>query len=166
MTYGPLNAQSSYLPTEFDLSGEEQEILYLIAERERMTASIVNLKESGQYENLELLSGQQFFSTSTGINKPRYTFRKVINFGTLPNAATKSVAHGISVNNNFIFTRIYGIATDQAAPFFIPLPYINTGAPGDSVELWADATNVNIKTTTANYIAYTITYVVLEYIKG
>lgn len=166
MTYGPVNAQGSYLPIEFDLSGEEHEMRYLISERERTTASVVNIKENGQYETVELLSAQQWFSTTTGINKPRYTFRKVVNFGALPNAAVKSVAHGITVNNNFIFTRIYGIATDQTNQVFIPLPYINTGAPGDSVELWADATNVNIETTTANYITYAICYVVLEYIKG
>jgi hypothetical protein len=163
MTFGPSNTVSTYLPPEFQLTGEMQDIVDLIAQRERQTASIVNIKENANYQNLETLTAQQWFSTNAaGQPKvPRYTFRKVIDFGALPAAAgAKSVAHGISaVNANFIFTKISAVARNPAVPFWLPIPYVIPGGTDH-------ATNVNIQVATATYAAYTQCYVVLEYIKG
>ncbi len=102
----------------------------------------------------------------------RQVFRKVIAFGALPNAGTKSVAHGIDtlpqdLPNNYIgfsFTRIYATATDPVNELYIPIPYASNVA-ANVIEINVDATNVNI-TTASNKTAYTITYVVLEYIKS
>lgn len=162
-TYQPSNSIGSSLPIEFLMPESYETARELITRRETLTANILNLKESAQYETRELLSAQQWFSTATGIVKPRYGYRIVVNFGALPNNATKTVNHGLTIDANTIFTRIYGTATNPNT-LFIPIPYINTGTPGDSVELFVDATNVSIKTTT-NRTAFTITYVVLEYLK-
>ena len=166
MTYGPNNTISSYLPIEFQIEGEEDFVRELIAERERLTASIVNIKENGNYETLEMLTAQQWFSVTVDPTprKTRYTFRKVINFGALPNAATKSVPHGINVTASTIFTRIYATATNPNTGF-VPIPFVNVLAPADGIEIYVDPVNVNIVTTTANWVGYTICYVVLEYIK-
>lgn len=166
-TFGPVNTQSSYLPTDFTLPGDWDRCGELIAKRERLTARIINVKENGQYELNEILSGQQYFSTDPlgTPRRPRYVFRTIVNFGALPSTTTKTVAHNIAITPLTIFTHIYGTATNPNTKF-IPIPYINTGTPGDSVEIWVDATNVNIKTTSANYIAFTTVYVVLEYIKN
>lgn len=163
----PSNAQSNYLPTEFDLPKDQGRINELISKRERLTASIINSKEIAQYELSELETGQQWFSTegTPSAKKTRSTFRKVINFGALPNSTTKTAGHNIAVTNKTIFTKIYGVANNPNVKM-IPLPYINTGTPGDSVEIWVDPTYVNVKTTTANYVAFTNVYIVLEYIKG
>jgi hypothetical protein len=87
-----------------------------------------------------------------------------VNFGALPNNTTASVAHGISVTANTVFTRIYACGTNPNTKF-VPIPYVNVGTPGDGVELWVDTTNVNIKTTTANWTSYTA-IVVVEYLKA
>ncbi len=165
MTYGPSNARSSYLPVEFDIPSDDR-IREFISKRERLTADILNIKENANYELNELITAQEWFSTqaSTNPRKQRYSFRKVISFGTLPSTTKKSVAHGISITQSTIFTRIFATATSPGAAF-IPIPFINTTTPGDSVQLDVDTTNVNITTTTANYVAYTTCYVVLEYIK-
>lgn len=165
MTFSPVNSQSSYLPVEFALPKDGKDFLDFINKRERLTASIVNIKENGNYENNEILSGQQWFATSFTPKKTRYTYRTVVNFGTLPNNATGTAPHNIKVDQNTIFTKILATATNPNTKF-IPIPYINTGTPGDSVEIWVDAMNVNIKTTSANYTVFTTTYVVLEYIKS
>ena len=166
MTLGPINAQSAYLPIEFEMPDDEELMKELISKRERLTASIVNVKENGQYEAQEILSGQQYFSTdaSNVPRRPRYVFRTVVNFGALPNATTASVPHNIAVTSTTIFTRIYATATNPNTAF-IPIPFVNVATPTDGIQLNIDPVNVNITTTTANWIAYTTCYVVLEYIK-
>ena len=162
-TYGPVNAQTSYLPLEFVAPEEYKNFRMAVIQREQMTANVLNAKENCQYDTQERLSGQQFFSTQSGINKPRYTFRTVINFGALPNNATKSVAHSITTTSTTIFTRIYGSATNPSTQW-IPLPYASVTAVANNLELWVDSTNINIKTG-VDYSAYTTCYVVVEYLK-
>jgi hypothetical protein len=78
-SFGPANSISSYLPIEFDISDDFKKLQEDIAERERLTASIVNIKENANYERVELLSGQQWYSTQSVsvINIPRYGYRVV-----------------------------------------------------------------------------------------
>jgi len=135
-------------------------------------AAAVNTKDSGLYDSEEVVTGQQFlptFSTTTAGNlNYRNVFRKVIDFGALPNATTKNVAHGISTTQDFSIVRLYATATDPGASTLqaaIPIPYVNVAAPADGVQLSMGATNVAITTTTANYTIYTRCFVVVEYIK-
>lgn len=135
-------------------------------------ALALNVKDTGYYDTLELINGQAFFpnpaySSNTQV-APIYrsVFRKVINFGALPNAATKSVAHGIEpvgLNNGFTFTRIYGTASNTAAQTYIPLPY-SSSTLNENIKLNVDGTNVNV-TTAIDYSAYTVTYIILEYLR-
>lgn len=134
----------------------------------------LNLKDSGYYDVQEFLNSQLFFpnpSLDAGTaTTPTYrqVFRMVVNFGVLPNTATKSVAHNIAVTSTavgpFTFTRIYGCATNSTQTSFIPLPYASTSAVASNIELNADATNVNI-ITGSDRSAFTTCYVILEYIK-
>ena len=112
-------------------------------------------------------SGQYFSSPALSSATPqnpalRGVFRKVINFGALPNTGIKSVAHNIDPTASFSFTRIYGCSTNPSTSY-IPLPYASPTL-ANNIELNADATNVNV-TTGSDRTAYTITYIVLEYIK-
>lgn len=86
-----------------------------------------------------------------------------INFGTLPNTGTKSVAHNIPITVGVTFTRIYATASDTAGSLYIPIPFVET--TGNEIQIDVDATNVNI-TTTSDRTNFTICYVVLEYIKN
>lgn len=95
----------------------------------------------------------------------RTVYRLVINFGALPNTATKSVAHGIVCTALTTFTRIYGTASNTTALTYIPLPYASTPAVANNIELSVDATNVNVRTA-ANYSAYDTTYIILEYLQS
>lgn len=161
-TFSPGNSLSAFLPIEFTLPKDEELARDLIMRREQQTATILNIKENGTYDTAERLSAQQWFSTSSGINKPRYGFRKVVNFGGLPNAGTTSVAHGITIDANTIFTRIYATASDPTGNY-IPIPYASSTA-NKNIEIKVDATNVTI-ITGIDRTAFTICYVVLEYIK-
>lgn len=176
----PKPSIGSFLPTtdvydiasiyNIDINSDEFK-LFLVRLRQSVNniALVVNACETGYYALIEILNGQLFFpdpalsSKTTVLPAYRQVFRIVVNFGALPDTATKSVAHGIAPTSTYSFTRIYGTASDTTGLNYIPLPYASNTA-GASIELNVDATNVNI-TTGSNRSNFNITYVILEYIK-
>lgn len=131
-------------------------------------ANVLNLKETGYYITTEIVNSQLWFRTDvTNANQSifRNAFRMVVDFGALPNTTTKSVAHNIPglTAGVMSWTRIYGASTDPSANG-LPLPYASN-APNTNIELSVDITNVNV-TTAMDYSDYTITYIVLEYLKN
>ena len=130
----------------------------------------LNVKETGFYLEQEVATGQLFipiFGTTKSNNiSYRPVYRTVVDFGTLPNNSTKSVAHGISTTENYSIIHLYGSATDPGVSTItsaIPIPYASA-VGANIVELNMDATNVNI-TTGTNRTNFTRTFVVIEYIK-
>lgn len=94
MTFAPANSYSSYLPVEFDLPVEPEAQRQFVNKRERLTASILNVKTNGNYESRELLSADQWFTSiingvSVGKFGFRFTFDLVkLNAGPLPPGLT------------------------------------------------------------------------------
>lgn len=142
--------------------------LFLVRLRQSINniALVLNIKDSGYYLPVEFVNGQLYFpnpdTSITAANKKnavyRQAYRIVVNFGALPNTATKSVAHGIAdINAQFTFTRMYAAASNPTGLSYLPIPNAD-------ITMSADATNVNI-TTISNLTAYTRTLVVLEYLK-
>lgn len=162
----PANSQSSYLPPEIDFPKDESLFREILTQRERLTASILNVKENAQYEQVELLSGQQYFGgpTASIFSKKRYVYRKVINFGALPNAGTKSIPHGIVFDQNSILTNLYGAASNPTGLTYISLGHASTTLI-NSVELNLDSTNINI-ITGIDRTAFTVCYIVIEWLKA
>lgn len=166
------------IQTTFVWNAQEVQTLSINPELKRLLVQLyqnlnnvvlaLNSKDTGMYQLEEFLNGQQFFAntilSSTTASAPvqRQVFRKVVNFGALPNATSKSVAHGITIDANFSFTRIYGCATNPSTSF-IPLPYASTTL-NQNIKLDVDGTNVTI-TTGIDRTSYTICYCILEYIK-
>ena len=158
---------------------EFKELLVRMYQNLNQMSITINNKESSYYDTSETVKGQSFFSnpnlnsTTSTTPESRQVHNKTINFGVLPNNATRSYAHGINITYGYTFTRIYGCSTRPGGPVggaaqvfsAIPLPYVDPGTPANGILLSVDAVNVNI-TTTANYSAYTTTYIVLEYIKS
>jgi len=177
--------QASFLPTtqlwdvseisEENISNEQlRELLVRLYQNLNRMALSVNVKESAFYDTEEVLTGQQFFSkpglTSIGVKVPdfRQTYRKVINFGALPDTATKDVPHGIHCDANTIFTRIYGVTNDPVNHVYLPLPYASSTA-ANNIELFlhdiAAVSNVSI-TTGVDRTAFTTTYVIVEWLSN
>lgn len=152
-----------------NIDADLQELLVRLYQNINVISLALNLKDSGYYTIQEFLNGQVFFPnpalTATSPTTPVYrqVFRTVVNFGVLPNATTKSVAHGIAITNTYSFTRIYAAASNQSGLSFIPIPYASPVLI-NNISLDVDATNVTIVTGT-DRTAYTLTYVILEYIK-
>lgn len=131
-------------------------------------ANVLNLKETGYYVTTEILNSQVWFknTVTTPDQSPfRNAFRLVVNFGALPNAGTKTVAHNIQ---NFTpsvasWTKIYATATDPSSAG-IPIPYASP-VLNECISINVDDTNIYI-TTAIDYSSFTTTYVVLEYLKN
>lgn len=76
MTFGPANTQQAYLPPEQDFPEDSKLFREILSSRERLTATILNIKENAQYEKVEILTGQQWFtSAASGATKTSYTIR-------------------------------------------------------------------------------------------
>jgi hypothetical protein len=143
-------------------SVEFKELLVRLYQNMNTIALSLNIRDAGYYPESEFINGQLYFPAS-GQNY-RQVYRKVIDFGVLPNTGTKSVAHGIDMSaapTQFTFTRMYATASDTTNQDFIPIPY---AAASGTISLSADDTNVYI-TTTSNRSSFDTTYVVLEYLK-
>jgi len=159
---------SEVLEAEVENEQLKDLLIRLYQNLNRMALSL-NVKESAYYDTQEFITGQQFFSrpglTSAGTQVPdfRQTYRKVINFGGLPNTGTTNVAHGINCDAETIFTRIYAVANNQAGTSYLPLPF-SSPTLVDNIALSVDNTNV-IVTTGSDRTTYTVTYVVVEFLK-
>lgn len=145
-----------------------KELLVRLYQNLNNISQALNVKDSAIYNTQEFVNGQLYFanptlsSTSTTTARLRQVMRKVINFGALPNTATTTVAHGITFNSSTTFTRVYGAASDTAGNNYIPIPYASPTL-ANNIELKVDATNVTI-ITGSNRTAFTVCYVVLEYL--
>jgi hypothetical protein len=154
-------------------SPEFKELIIRLYQNVNNIILALNQKESAKYPLTEFNTGQTFFpdpalsSTTPQTPTERNVIRIVLNFGALPNTGTKSMAHGVPIDTNYKLTRLYGASTNPTAtinaPEMIPLPY-SSATLNDNIELYADNTNVYVITAT-DWSAYTITYIVLEYIK-
>jgi len=165
VSFEPSDSKQSFLPTTLilpDVTDEQQHNLILTDHLKKVNAA-VNDKDIAQYVEQEILNGQKFFIPNES-GKFRDAFRKVVNFGTLPNTGATSIPHGITVDANTVFTRIYATATDPANFSYLPIPYASP-TDADNIELSLDATSITI-TTGSDRTAYTTCYVILEYLKN
>lgn len=111
-----------------------------------------NTNKYGNYSKYETVIG-------TWLDKPLY--RKIINFGALPNATAKSVNHNISNINTITF--LQGVATYTTNGTAYPIPF-SSSDPTNNIALTANNTAITI-TTGSNRSAITQCYVILEYTK-
>lgn len=149
---------------EVDVNSPEfKDLLVRLYQNIARIATALNLKDSAYYYTGEFVNGQLYFpnpalsSLNPQTARYRQVTRFVMNFGALPNAGIKSVAHGLTIDTAWTFTRIYATASDTTGLTYIPIPSFQAN-------LSVDAVNVNI-TTTANLTNYNVCYVVLEYLK-
>ena len=155
--------------SDLDVNSEAfKELLIRLYRNLNLMSLNTNIKDVGLYPQSEFICGQLWFpnpaldSSTPQAPEQRQVFRKVINFGALPDNTDVSVPHEIEITSAFTFTRIYGTASDTTALEYIHIPH--TSPPG-RVELSVNATDVIIDSTT-DFSNFDTTYVILEYIKN
>ena len=162
MTFEPSKTLDNTLKEQVELPPDVEERFQMIAETLEEHARMINRKDTGQYDKVELPVNQQFFGANP---QTKHTItRKVIDFGTLPNNAIKNVAHGLTDFPSITFTRIYGTATHPPT-VAIPIPYVDYIVPANSLQLYIDATNVAIGSA-FDWTPYTKTFVILEFFRS
>lgn len=96
----------------------------------------------------------------------RPIYRKVINFGNLPNNTTKAVNPGITIGSSECqVVNIYGFATYASNSTVMPLPFASTSGSFAEVSLNIDV-NGYISIGTGTDRTGASAYVILEYIKA
>lgn len=116
--------------------------------------------------NANILQGETTYSlneTNTGKTwiDGKTIYRKVINFGSLPNNSIKNVAHSISDLSYVIFAN--GISYSSTTGNYFPIPY-SADSLQAQVKMWVTNTDVYLQTL-ADRTDYSQTYIVLEYTK-
>lgn len=171
--YGGSNVPTTEIFDVDDLRSPEKlkELIIRLDNKISDISKVVNSKVTGLRVQDEVATGELFYVNPTwdpAVNSTspilRPVFSRTINFGVLPNTATKTVAHNVVFDTNCTMTRLYGTATNQAARTYIPIPYIDTTVANDHIALWADHTNVYVATK-SNRSAYTLCTIVMEYLK-
>jgi len=160
---------------QLDIDPKLKELLVRLYQNINNISISLNTRDAGYYVQEEFLNGQIYYpnpaldSTTSQSPTMRQVFRLVVDFGAMPNAGTKSVAHNIDIiaaagsYPGYSFTRIYGAATKPTTSF-IPIPF-SSPTLNENIKLEVDTTNVTI-TTAIDYSLYTICYIVLEFIKS
>ena len=156
---------------EINIPQDLRELLVRLYQNVNIIAINLNYKDTGIYDTFEFVCGKQYFARpaqSAAIQTDdsfRMVLRLVIDFGQLPNAATKSVAHNLvnEINSNWIFVGVTGTASDTTGFNYINLPYASPVLL-NNIELNADGTNVNV-ITGVNRTNFDTCYITLEYIK-
>jgi len=120
---------------------------------ESVSAYVPVISPDNIYSLLETDTGRKWLGKSI--------YRKVIDFGLLPNTAAKNVAHGITTLEKVV--TYYGIADNGT--YQLPIPHVNTAGLAFSYSAYVDQTNVNITTGGATHIAY-YAYIIVEYTKA
>lgn len=148
-------------------SQEFKELLVRLYQSVNDISLALNLKDSGYYLTTEFVTGKLLFDPNNDFTKLRPIPRVTVNFGALPAAGTKSVAHGIAgINTEFKAVSIITAATNPSTTTMIPVPFTDaTGNPANNLQITIDATNVNITTGGTDYSAYATTYVTFEFVR-
>ena len=107
------------------------------------------------YSKTETLTGGTWID-----GKPIY--RKVVNFGALPNAGSKTVNHNITNLYKVINQR--GWAYSSTANDFIIIPYVNINALANCVSMYVSMTSITMRAD-IDRSGYSECYVVIEYTK-
>ena len=161
MTSAPINSLAAYLPTSRVFRVEDdRELVYVLNSSYTDIANSVNVREIALYDQLEGLTGQQFFSADPMVK--RQTYRTVYSIGAIAAGATLNTAHGLV--GVTAFTRIYGTCVTDVVDYR-PIPYVSVAATNQQVQIRVLGANIEIINGAA---AANITsgIVVLEYLKN
>lgn len=155
------------LVNDVDVTSDEfKELIIQLYQTVNNISLLANAKTTGYYLKQEFNTSELLFSVNNDFNTLRTVYCTTVNFGSLPAAGTKSVAHGISnIDMNYSPLIISCAAVKPSPVSWIPIPYVSATALANNLEINVDATNVNITTGGTDYSAYTRTLVILKYVK-
>lgn len=129
---------------------QDTDVIYPVTTAE----AVIGLGAEG-YSTEETVTGGTWIDGST-------IYKKTINFGALPNAADKAVAHGISNLNRVI--RVEAIADYGTGNTKFPIPFSSPTGLGSNVSLAIESSTIGIRT--GNDRSGATAYVTIYYTKS
>lgn len=162
MTVGgqPVNNQSSFLPTTTVYPTDQAELLIRLTKNYADTANLLNIREIGIYEIIEILTGEQWNNPGQPTNR-RQAFRKIFIFGAIVAGANLPITHGISTFTSF--TNIYG-TVNTAIPDARSIPFADVVLITNQIAIKVNKTTATIYNgSTAPNITNGL--LILEYLK-
>jgi hypothetical protein len=127
------------------------------------TKSIYYKDVNNEYEELSKINNDMYVGREILIGTwigAKNLYRKVIGLGTMPNATSKNVAHGLT---DVTIVRVYGTAYNTSVT--LPLPYVSYGNSTSS-QIGIDVVSDNIRIYAASDRSGFNGYAILEYIKN
>ena len=164
-TYDPIHTEAPFVEENPFFPSDFNQLVLKLTDYSRSVSTSINQREICAYVANEILTGSTLFSdedtSDVELSVLRPVYRKVIQFGPLPNATSKSVPHHIPVVNTYQFIKVLTVPNNPAATGATPYA---TPIPNATARVDITTTNIVI-TTTADYSAYTVCSVILEYVK-
>lgn len=167
--YGPVNAQTAFLSDDFyPPLGDVEALVEMIAKREALTATMLNVREIAFYDPAEILTGQSWFSnqnqTVSRAQNRRIAFRRVfdlvqLNSGPIGVGVTQIGVYPL-ISPIAIPTKSFGAAT-IAGPKYVFFPSAD-------ISVTFDNSNPNSqKIIITNNLAVSLSqcYYTIEYLK-
>lgn len=161
MSYTPINSQTAFLPTYRDFQVDDVQLRIVLPSYLTDISYGVNIREISQYEEVELLNGQQYFTVGDP-QKKRYAYRKVFQVPAIAAGAFSIIPHGIT--NETIFTKILGgVITNVPDYRLLPFPSVT---PANIIEVTVGTTNIRVTNGTGGGPDIVSGIVILEYLKN
>lgn len=139
-TYLPANSKTAFVATSNVYPQDVEQLTIQLTYRDTIIATALNLREIGQYETVEIVTGQQFFTTGNA-QKKRFSYRKVFPLPATAAGATTLIAHGLT--GVTLYTHIYGTARTDV-PDDRPIPYSSAAAVNQQIEIKVGAVNISV----------------------
>jgi hypothetical protein len=126
-----------YLRTTRDFPEDNQSMRMELNKSYVDTANAINARVIGIFPtNLPAITGEEWFISGM----KQQSLRRVYNFSSF--SSPQSIAHGLTLSQISLITRIYGTATDGTN--WYPLPYVDPASATNQISLYITGTNIVI----------------------
>lgn len=153
--------KAPFLPLSISFPQDPVTLSFILT---KMYSDIVqnnNVREIAIYGKFQINTGQVWNLSSVTTNRSQ-ALRQIYTIDSIA-SGTNIIPLGFTINSATKFVHIFG--TGNSSTRSIPIPFINVAAPTDSIQLQVNRTtgNIEIITTTANYVGFSA-IIVLEYL--
>ena len=149
-----------------NLDPELKEILVRLYQNLNLMANVLNVKETGQYNNsFETICSKTWFpnpaltsaSSTTPTDRPVW---RMVYLTNLPPGVTV-IPHGLLINASWTFVNGEGAANDTVG---LNYRFFKNSGAGVDISMTVNAVNITLTNSTA--ITFNVTYIILEYLKN
>jgi hypothetical protein len=156
----PVNSNAFKVVENVSFAKDFDQFLLQFSAIYQKLAMSANAKDIGNYENVEILNGQQYFGATP--QQKVSVYRKCFTLGAIPVGGNSTFAHGVDVIARI--TRLYGTCITNV-PDDRPIPFLDVGVITNQISIVRNGLNI-IVTNGATAPAIVSGQVVMEYLKN